>query len=37
MMELTVKEVTVFGVATFLNEVSREIYFLRSLRNIQHN
>ena len=37
MMEFTVKEVTVFSVATFLNEVLRQTYFLRNLRNIQHN
>ena len=34
-MEFTVKEVIVFRVATFLNEVLRKICFLRNLRNIQ--
>ena len=37
MMEFTVKEVSVFRVATFFNEALRQIYFLRNLRNIQHN
>ena len=30
-MEFTVKEVTVFRVATFWNEVLCEIYFLRNI------
>ena len=36
-MEFTVKEVTVFSVATFLNEALRQLYFLRNLPNTQHN
>ena len=30
-MEFTVGEVTVFRIATFLNEALRQIYFLRNL------
>ena len=36
MTEFTVKEDTIFRVATFLNEVLGQIYFLRNLQNIQH-
>ena len=37
MTEFTVKEATVFRVATFLNKALRKIEFLRNLLNIQHN
>ena len=36
MVEFTVKEVKVFRVATFLNEVLSQIYFVRNLGNFQH-
>ena len=36
-MEFTVKEVTVFRVATFLNEGLCQIYFLRNIQIILHN
>ena len=37
MTEFTVKDVTLFRVATFLSEALCQIKFLRNLRNIQHN
>ena len=37
MTEFTVNEITVFRVANFLKEVLRQTFFLRNIRNIQHN
>ena len=37
MTEFTVQEVTVCGVATFLNEVLHQTQFLRNLQIIQYN
>ena len=37
MTEFTVKDVTLFRVATFLSEALCQIKFLRNLRNIQYN